>query len=77
MAMQVWMSLLCAAMHFGRSSREESMAFAAAEVVFLVAGAAEAGSAESKDPRPVRAVLLRVASIVALAAYGAVNLSAS
>jgi len=75
--MQVWMSLLSAALHVAHRGRSaELAAFAGAQAVFLVAGALEAGSDESGQ---VSKALLpaRIASVAALIAYAAVSLRTS
>ncbi len=71
LAMQVWMSMLCAATHVAHRGRTvELCAFAASQAVFLTAGALEAGAEESGASFRwlLRARLASVAAIVAYAA---------
>lgn len=77
LAMQVWMSGLCAIVHVAHMGHaHELIAFAAAQAVFLGAGAIEAGFIESG--RSSRAMIpARTASIAALLAYAVVSLRPS
>lgn len=77
LAMQAWMSVLCAVVHVAHRGRAlELAAFVAAQIVFLIAGAIEAGFVESG--RASRAMVpARVASIAALLAYAAISLRPS
>ncbi len=76
LAMQVWMSILCAVMHSGRKDRTEAWIFALAQAVFLTTGALEAGRTETESRDRIQVVvILRMASIAALVAYWAVSVS--
>jgi len=76
LTMQVWMSLLSALVHLAhRGSRAELASFAAAQALFLIAGALEAGRDEAG--RQSRALVpARIASIAGMAAHAAVALTA-
>lgn len=76
LAMQVWMSILCAVMHSGHREKTEAWVFAWAQTIFLIAGALEAGRTETESKGRIQiVVILRLASVVALVAYWVVSLS--
>jgi hypothetical protein len=77
LAMQAWMSILCAVVHTAHRGRPwELAAFLSAQASFLAAGALEAGCAESGSAS--RALMpARIVSVLALLAYAVVSLRPS